>query len=50
MVSPQTEENNVRFIIMDYFRAEAAQGRAVSAEVEGRIISETSTDGIPVGN
>lgn len=50
VVSPQTEENNVRFIIMDYFRAEAAQGRAVSAEVEGRIISETSTDGIPVGN
>ena len=50
LVSPQTEENNVRFIIMDYFRAEAAEGRIVDANIEGRIISETSTDGIPLGN
>ena len=50
VVSPQTEENNVRFVIMNYFRAEAAQGRAVDAQVEGRVVSESSTDGIPVGN
>lgn len=50
VVSPQTEENNVRFIIMNYFRAEAAQGRAVDAQVEGRVVSESSTDDIPVGN
>lgn len=50
VVSPQTEENNVRFIIMDYFRAEAAQGRAVDADVEGRIVVEGSVDNIPVGN
>ena len=50
VLSPQTEENNVRFVIMNYFRAEAAQGRAVSAEVEGRIISESDASDIPVGN
>ena len=38
MVSPQTQENNVRFIIMNYFRDQMAQGKAVSREVEGRII------------
>lgn len=38
VVSPKTEENNVRFIIMDYFRAETAQGRSVDANIEGRII------------
>ena len=38
VVSPQTQENNVRFIIMNYFRDQMAQGKAVSREVEGRII------------
>lgn len=35
--SPQEKSNNVRFIIMDYFREQAAQGKAVGAKVEGRI-------------
>lgn len=38
VVSPQEDSNNVRFIIMDYFREQAAQGNAVSAKVEGRIV------------
>lgn len=38
VVSPQEEENNVRYIICDYFREQAAQGKAVSAEVEGRVV------------
>lgn len=38
VVSPQTQENNVRFIIMNYFRDQMAQGKVVSREVEGRII------------
>jgi 2',3'-cyclic-nucleotide 2'-phosphodiesterase (5'-nucleotidase family) len=50
VLSPKTEENNVRFVIMNYIRAEAAEGRAVSAEVEGRIISESNTSDIPLGN
>lgn len=37
---PLSEENNVRFMIMDYFRAAAARGEAVSAAVEGRIKME----------
>ena len=37
VVSPQNTENNVRFIIRDYFRAEEAAGRVVDANVEGRI-------------
>ena len=44
VVSPQEEENNVRFIIMDYFREQAAQGRAVDAKVEGRIVMQGLTD------
>lgn len=34
LLSPQTEDNNVRFIIMDYFRAH----KTVDATTEGRII------------
>lgn len=37
VVSPQNEENNVRFIIMDYFRDHEARHEAVTAKVEGRI-------------
>ncbi len=40
VLSPQAEENNVRFVIMDYFRRQAAQGRAVDAKVEGRIVMQ----------
>ena len=38
VVSPQEERNNIRYIIMDYFRAEAAQGRAVDGPDERRIV------------
>ena len=34
LISPQTEENNVRYIIMDYFRAKGT----VDARTEGRIV------------
>ncbi len=34
---PVAEENNVRFIIMDYFRAQAKQGKTVTGEIEGRV-------------
>ena len=40
VVSPQENENNVRFIIMDYFREKAAQGIAVDSPLEGRIVME----------
>lgn len=35
--SPKTEENNTRFIIMDYFKEQMKQGRVVDAKIEGRI-------------
>lgn len=38
LVSPQSEENNVRYFIMDYFRDQYAQGKAVDGKVEGRIV------------
>lgn len=37
VVSPQSNENNVRFFIMDYFREAAAKGQTVNSRVEGRI-------------
>lgn len=40
LVSPSAEENNVRFVIMDYFREQQKQGKAVSASVEGRIVEQ----------
>lgn len=40
ILSPQTTENNVRFIIMDYFREQDRQGKVVDANIEGRIIIE----------
>ena len=36
-VSPQGDENNTRIIIMNYFKEQSAQGKAVSSKVEGRI-------------
>lgn len=38
--SPREERNNVRYVIMDYFREKAAQGLAVDSKVEGRIVME----------
>ena len=35
--SPQEEKNNMRFIIIDYFREQQRQGKTVDAKVEGRI-------------
>lgn len=37
VVSPQEEQNNVRFIIEKYFRAMAAAGQVVESRVEGRV-------------
>lgn len=37
VVQPQGSENNVRNLIMDYFRSAAAKGLTVDCEVEGRI-------------
>ncbi len=50
VVSPQTEENNVRYIIMNYFREKAAQGQAVDSKLEGRIIMEGEMEDMPMGN
>ncbi len=35
--SPQQVENNSRFVIMNYFREQARQGREVDARIEGRV-------------
>lgn len=40
VVSPQDEKSNVRYIICNYFREQAAQGKAVSTRTEGRIAQE----------
>ncbi len=37
VVSPQSEENNIRYFIMNYFRSFMKQGKAVESKVEGRI-------------
>ena len=36
VVSPKAKENNVRYIIMDYFREMAKQGKSVESRMEGR--------------
>ena len=38
--APKETSNNTRFIIMNYFRETAKQGKEVDAEIEGRIIIE----------
>ena len=38
MVTPQGYEDNVRFIIINYWLAQAAQGKAVDGQIEGRIV------------
>lgn len=40
VLSPKQVENNVRFIIMNYFREMAAQGKTVESRVEGRVVVE----------
>ena len=34
--SPKDEKNNVRYIIMNYFREMKAQGKVVESKIEGR--------------
>lgn len=38
--SPQEEKNNLRYVIMDYFREQMAKGIVVDREIEGRIVVE----------
>lgn len=41
-VAPKQQENNVRYIIMNYFREMTSKGGAVEAKVEGRIVVKES--------
>lgn len=36
VVAPKSKENNVRYIIMNYFREMKAQGKVVESKIEGR--------------
>lgn len=38
LVAPHEEHNNTRYIIIDYFKEQAAKGIEVTAKVEGRIV------------
>lgn len=38
--SPKDTKNNVRFIIVNYFKEKASRGEAVSSDVEGRFVIE----------
>lgn len=38
LVSPNEESNNMRYIIINYFKEKAAKGEKVSAKTEGRIV------------
>ena len=40
VVSPKAKENNVRYIIMDYFREMQKQGKSVESKIEGRCVIE----------
>ena len=40
VVALKSKENNVRYIIMDYFREMKAQGKVVESRVEGRCVVE----------
>ena len=40
VVAPAGDDNNVRNIIMDYFREAAAKGMAVDSRMDGRIVKE----------
>ncbi|KGI60315.1 MULTISPECIES: 5'-nucleotidase C-terminal domain-containing protein [unclassified Prevotella] len=38
LLSPQSKENDTRFIIMNYFKEMQAEGKVVDSNVEGRIV------------
>lgn len=38
--APKANENNVRYIIMNYFREQMAQGKTVTSKIEGRVVVE----------
>ena len=38
LVSPQSEDNNIRYIIIDYFRDKMAKGQDVDTQLEGRVV------------
>ena len=38
--APKQKENNVRYIIMNYFREMQAQGKMVESKIEGRCVVE----------
>ena len=40
VLSPKQKENNVRYIIMDYFREQMKQGKPVESKIEGRCVVE----------
>lgn len=40
LVSPQEEKNNVRYYIIDYFRAMQKASKSVESSVEGRVVVE----------
>lgn len=40
VLSPKRKENNVRYIIMDYFREMQKQGKSVESKIEGRCVVE----------
>ena len=37
VLAPKQKENNVRYIIMDYFREKMAEGKTVESKIEGRV-------------
>lgn len=40
VLAPKQRENNVRYIIMNYFREQTALGKSVESHIEGRIVVE----------
>lgn len=40
VVAPKAKENNVRYIIMDYFREKMSKGESIESKVEGRVVVE----------
>jgi hypothetical protein len=40
VVSPQSEKNNVRYLIVNYFREQQAKGIVVDSKIEGRIVKD----------
>lgn len=48
--SPQDEKNNARYVIANYFRSMAKQGKAVASEIEGRIVVHKVPKYCPICN